>query len=53
MPKKHKSTFVCKLCNQEFPKKQIGRVKMLKRLKKGEDTTWICQKCQKERIKIV
>ncbi|MFX1449926.1 MAG: hypothetical protein ACFFCM_03720 [Promethearchaeota archaeon] len=53
MPKKHKNTFICKICQQEFPKKQVGRVKMVKRLPKGEESTWICSKCQKERIKIV
>ncbi|NVM54106.1 MAG: hypothetical protein HWN66_10435 [Candidatus Helarchaeota archaeon] len=53
MVKNRKKTFVCKLCGKEFPKKQISRIKLLSRLPKGEDVSWICAKCAKEKIKII
>jgi len=53
MVKKRKPTFICGLCGKEFPKKQVSRIKLLKRLPKGEDVSWICAICAKEKIKII
>ncbi|MHA1232304.1 MAG: hypothetical protein ACTSRP_22755 [Candidatus Helarchaeota archaeon] len=50
---KKKKTFVCTICKSEFPKKQIGRVKLLSRKKKGEMVSWICAYCAKTKIKII
>ncbi|MHA1271153.1 MAG: hypothetical protein ACTSPY_15270 [Candidatus Helarchaeota archaeon] len=52
MPKKGKN-FICTICKLEFPKKQIGRVKLLSRNKKGESISWICSRCAKTKIKII
>ncbi|MHA1695571.1 MAG: hypothetical protein ACTSWR_05590 [Candidatus Helarchaeota archaeon] len=52
MTKKSKN-FICTICKKEFPKKQIGRVKLLSRKKKGESVSWICAKCAKTKIRIV
>ncbi|MHA1146302.1 MAG: hypothetical protein ACTSRW_16320 [Candidatus Helarchaeota archaeon] len=52
MTNKRKKFFTCKLCGQKYKMKQIGRVKISNRLKKGEETIIICSKCAKERIRI-
>ncbi|MBD3229429.1 MAG: hypothetical protein GF329_14690 [Candidatus Lokiarchaeota archaeon] len=48
-----KKKFTCTICKSEFPKRQIGRVKLLRRKKKGESISWICAKCAKTKIKII
>ena len=48
-----KIKFKCTICQSEYPKKQIGRVKLLSRKKKGESVSWICAKCAKTKIKII
>ncbi|MHA1893371.1 MAG: hypothetical protein ACTSX4_02595 [Candidatus Helarchaeota archaeon] len=52
MTKKNKKKFTCKLCGKEFKMKQVGRIKLSKRLKKGEESIFFCSNCAKERIKI-
>ena len=50
---KKSDKFICTICQQEFPKKQVGRVKLLSRKQKGESVSWICAKCSQTKIKII
>jgi len=35
----------CAVCKKEFNIKEIGRVKILRREKKGEKCVWLCKDC--------
>jgi RNase P subunit RPR2 len=36
---------VCKLCQRNFEKAEVGRIKILRREKKGESVLWVCSHC--------
>ena len=36
---------VCKLCQRNFEKSEVGRIKILRREKKGESVLWVCSYC--------
>jgi len=36
---------VCKLCQRNFEKSEVGRIKILRREKKGESVLWVCSHC--------
>ncbi len=46
------TTKTCRLCKREFKTSEIGRIKILRREKKGESVLWICSLCA-GRIKFV
>jgi hypothetical protein len=39
------NTTVCKLCQRNFEKSEVGRIKILRREKKGESVLWVCSYC--------
>lgn len=39
------NTIVCKLCQRSFEKSEVGRIKILRREKKGESALWVCSYC--------
>ncbi len=39
------TTTVCKVCQRSFEKAEIGRIKILRREKKGESVLWVCSHC--------
>lgn len=41
----------CRICGREFDKSEIGRLRILRKERKGESVIWICPECSK-RIKI-
>lgn len=43
---------VCAICKREFDITRPGRLKILRREKKGEKCIWICRDCA-EKIKIM